>query len=92
MKIDLLSARNYMNPIDLQGYPARNAVTVLIMLSWLLSGSLDPAVIKVNQVHIIPYYPVTSTLTYKQFSQVAFPLRSSALPQTIRPDIYTRPN
>lgn len=84
MKIDLLSARNDTNPIDIQGYPVRNAIAVLIMPSWLLSGSLrfvnptvDPAVIKVNQVHIIPYYSVTSTLTYKQFSQVALPLRFS---------------
>jgi len=82
MKIDLLYERNNKNPIDLQGYPARNAITVLVILSWLLSGSLrfvsptvDPALIKVNQVHIIPSYPVRSTLTYKQFSQVVFPFR-----------------
>jgi len=84
MKIELFSARNDNNPVDIQGYPALNAITILIMPSWLLSGSLrfvsptvDPAVIKVNQVHIIPYYPVTSTLTYKQFSQVSLPLRFS---------------
>jgi len=29
-----------MNSIDLQGYPDRTAITVLIMLSWLLSGPL----------------------------------------------------
>ena len=86
MKTDLLSARNDINPIDLQGYPARDAITALIMLSWLLSESLrfvsptvDPAVVKVSQVHNIPSYPVKSTLTHKQFSQVAFPARFSDL-------------
>ena len=73
MKIDLLSARNYTNPIVLQGYPAGIPITVLIMLSWFLSGSfrfvsptVDPTVIKVNQVHIILSYPVRSTLTLRR--------------------------
>jgi hypothetical protein len=84
LKTDLFSTTNDKNPIDLQGYPVRIPIAVLIMLSWLLSGSLrfvsptmDPPVFKVNQVHISHFIAVRSHLTYKQFSQAAFPLRFS---------------